>query len=134
MKKIIFACVISLICFTDCKKNKESTDCGCDAPTRITIPDTANLIGTISFYSGNNSQDFKNKYIITYVEQNCGNCIHYMAICNEFILPQVVVDIKTTNQTLQVKFGGDLKPICDKVFAPADYTYEHIYLSKIEVQ
>jgi len=57
-----------------------------------------------------------------------------MTVCNETILPQKLLDLKQTNQSLQVKFAGDLKPFCEKVFAPGDYTYENIRLTKIIVQ
>ncbi|MBN8837069.1 MAG: hypothetical protein J0I09_07410 [Sphingobacteriia bacterium] len=138
MKRIlIIAAIISPITFLSSSSCKKSTqpDCGCDAPIKTTISDTSNLIGTIEYNKYYNSNDnFKNKFTIVYVERNCSNCIHTMVICNQDILPQRVLDLKQTNQSLQVKFAGDLKQFCEKIIAPGDYTYEYIILTKIIVQ
>jgi len=140
MKRIFLILVIlfslTVLCSSSCKKNSQP-DCGCDAPTRTTIQDSANLIGTIYFSTQQtvlNSAYFANKYYIVYTEINCTNCVHTMVICNEAILPQRVLDLKLTNQSLQVKFAGHLKPFCEKIIAPGDYTYENLILTKIEIQ
>ncbi|MCO5247834.1 MAG: hypothetical protein M9887_02635 [Chitinophagales bacterium] len=130
---LVIACIFTI----SCKKEKHNADCGCNAPTRVTIEDTQALVGKV-YYSVQqiaNGYLFQNKFFIKYNEQNCSNCNHYMIICNESILPQQILNIKNdTSQLFSVKFAGHLKPICDKVFAPADYTYENILLTKIEVQ
>ncbi|MCO5247835.1 MAG: hypothetical protein M9887_02640 [Chitinophagales bacterium] len=136
--KILLIIIICVSVYnTSCKKEKHNADCGCNAPTRVTIPDSTSLIGTIQYntmaFQGYNS--YKNKYLIGYTEPDCGNCVHIMVVCNNSILPQQVLNLKNDiNQSLTVKLAGHLKPICDKVFAPADYTYENILLTKIEVQ
>jgi hypothetical protein len=140
MKRILTLTAIissfTVLCCSSCKK-KDQPDCGCDAPTRAAISDTANLSGTIYFSTQPsilNSAYFANKFFIVYTERNCSNCVHTIAICNETILPQRVLDLKLTNQSLQVEFAGDLKPFCRKIIAPGDYTYENIHLTKIKVQ
>ena len=139
MKRIFHLLVIffSLIALSgsSCKKSNNQPDCGCDAPTKATIPETQSLVGTIKYnkyYNG--SDNFKSKFTIVYIESNCSNCVHTMVICNETILPQRVLDLKFNNQSLQVKFAGNLKTFCEKIIAPGDYTYENIFLTKIEVQ
>ena len=136
--KRIFLFIVILFSLTalvgsSCKKTNQP-NCGCDAPTRITIQDSANLIGTIEYNKYYNDNNFKNKFTIIFIERNCSNCVHTMVICNVVILPQRVLDLKLNNQPLQVKFAGDLKPFCEKIIAPGDYTYESIFLTKIEVQ
>ena len=127
---VILLFIISLFSIYSCKKNSPP-DCGCDAPTSITIPESDNIIGTIEYNKYYNDVNYKNKFTIIYIGKNCINCVHTMFICNEGILPQQVLDLKFNHQSLQVKFAGDLKPNCEKITAPGDYTYENIYLTKI---
>jgi len=142
MKCVFFFAVIFftsiILSSSSCKKSGPPT-CGCDAPTKATIPDSANLIGTIYFSEQQNillsGFYFKNSFFIVYVENNCGNCIHHMGVCNENILPIEILNLKNDNtKNLKVKFAGHLKPVCEKQNAPGDYTYEHILLTKIEIQ
>jgi hypothetical protein len=140
MKRIFFSITIlfslTILMSSSCKKNNQP-NCGCDAPIKTTITESQNLVGTIYFSTQQtvlNSAYFHNKYYIVYTEQNCSNCVHTMGVCNEAILPQRVLDLKNTNQSLQVKFAGHLKTFCEKIIAPGDYTYENILLTKIEVQ
>ena len=56
-----------------------------------------------------------------------------MIVCNENILPQEILKLKNSSKTISVKFSGDLKEICEKIFAPADYTYENITLTTIQI-
>lgn len=130
-------CLFSILIWSSCKKNS-APNCGCDAATRTTIQESANFIGTI-YFSGPqtpiaNAAFFQNKYFIVFSERDCVNCVHTMIVCNEAILPQKVLELKLSNQSLQVKFAGNLKPFCTKIVAPGDYTYEDIVLTKIEVQ
>ncbi|NIG54477.1 hypothetical protein [Chitinophaga sp. Cy-1792] len=120
--------------FVACKKHNAPPACGCEAPARDTIPETSNIIGTIMYNEDISSKDFKDKYVILYQEENCINCKHYLAICNEAALPSAVLALKASKGSLQVSFSGFLKPICDKFNAPADYTYENLYLTKIKIQ
>jgi hypothetical protein len=55
-------------------------------------------------------------------------------VCNEDILNQQILNLKSNGQNLNVKFSGHLKEICKKKFDVADVTYENIVLTKIEVQ
>lgn len=112
-------------------------DCGCDAPVTATITESASLIGDVGYNAeaiqGYNS--YKDKFMISYTEINCGNCVHTMIVCNEDVLPSAVLALRNDpTRQLSVTFAGHLKPVCNKIFAPGDYTYEKIILTKIEIQ
>ncbi|SHL89242.1 hypothetical protein SAMN05444266_105377 [Chitinophaga jiangningensis] len=131
---VLFFLLFALIVLNGCKKNKELPACGCSAPATDTIAETSNLKGEIMYFGSNNSKDFQNKYVIVYTEKDCINCKHYLAICNESVLPAEVLALKSSKNTLQVSFSGVLKPVCEKVFAPADNTYDNVSLTKIVLQ
>jgi len=123
---------------TNCKNNDEDLQiekCGCNSVVTKKIPESANLIGEIKFKTQLDPNDtyYNNKFWITYVEANCVNCVHHMIVCNENILPQEILKLKNSSKTISVKFSGDLKEICEKIFAPADYTYENITLTTIQI-
>ncbi|PRZ24053.1 hypothetical protein [Flavobacterium granuli] len=120
-----------------CQKDQdEIPDCGCDSTIRTTIPESANLIGKIAYKKQLDPNDnyYNNKFWIAYTEQNCSNCVHKMIVCNEGILNQQILNLKSNGQTLNIKFSGHLKEICEKTFDIADVTYENIILTKIIVQ
>lgn len=120
-----------------CKDDDTPPNCGCESEARTTIPESANLVGRLAFKS-NNSIDsyYKNHYWITYIEQNCSNCVHHMIICNDEILGLEFDDVTSLPQGefVEVKFSGLLKEICEKRFDLADITYERITLTSIERQ
>lgn len=128
IKKVITIIFFLLIALTSnhCKDNTEepTPDCGCESAILNTIPESTNLVGVITYKIKLDTQDnyYNNKFWITYAEQNCGNCVHHMVVCNEDLLPQEVINLKNTGGSLSVKFSGQLKNICEKIFSPADYT------------
>ena len=129
---------LTILLINNCKDRNEETkpDCGCDSNVTQTIPESANLLGTIYYKIQLDPNDsyYNNKFWITYTEQNCGNCIHHMVVCNDSLLPQEIINLKNTGGSLTVKFAGNLKNICEKINAPADYTYENITLTPIQTQ
>ena len=133
-KLLIILLALFTVCFSSCKE--ETPECGCDAETRITIPESANLIGQIAYkYQIDPNDDYYNDtFWISFVEENCSNCIHTMIVCNESFLPKELAELSTSGESRRVQFAGHLKGICEKTFAPADYTYERIVLTKIEIQ
>ena len=48
MKKIILICLILTFLFNGCN-NEDIPTCGCDSEIQTTIPESANLIGQISY-------------------------------------------------------------------------------------
>lgn len=131
-------CCLGLTLFMNsCIDDDTPANCGCESETLTTIPESANLIGRLAFKS-NNSIDpyYKNHYWITYIEQNCSNCIHHMIICNDEILGVEFEEITSLSQGefIEVKFSGNLKEICERRYDLADITYERITLTSIEQQ
>ncbi|RTY83160.1 hypothetical protein EKL99_06195 [Flavobacterium sp. ZB4P23] len=135
MKNLLFL-FATLFTISSCSKDDKTPDCGCDSEIRTTIPESANLIGKISYKKQLDQNDnyYNDKFWIGYTEQNCVNCVHKMIVCNEEILNQQILNLKSNGQTLNIKFSGHLKEICEKTFDVADVTYENIVLTKIEVQ
>ena len=136
---LILLCFSIMLVLNNCKNREEepkTLDCGCNSKVLNTIPESANLIGLIKYKMQLDPNDnyYNNKFWITYTEQNCGNCVHHMIVCNESILPQQVLNLKNSGGNISVKFSGQLKEICEKKFDLADITYENITLTKIQVQ
>ena len=134
----LFLLIFSILLITNCKDRNEDvkSDCGCNSNVTHSIPESANLVGNIFYKTQLNPQDnyYNNTFWVSYTEPNCINCVHNMIICNEDLLSQEIINLKNTGESLSVKFAGDLKTICQKTFAPADYTYENITLTKIQKQ
>lgn len=133
--KTIFFLIISTGLIS-CRDEPQPVDCGCSSIARTTIPESANLIGQISYkYQSDPNDNFYNDtFWISYTEPNCSNCVHTMIVCNESFLPEELTMLSTTLEMKQVIFAGELKETCEKIFSPADYTYERIILTKIELQ
>lgn len=132
-------CYLGLTVFINsCKDKDDDTppNCGCESETRTTIPESANLIGTIGYKTQIHPLDnyYNNTFWIGYTEQNCSNCMHKMIVCNEDILGNEFDDIIESGESVEVKFSGHLKIICEKKFDLADITYERITLTSIERQ
>lgn len=135
--KLICCFVVTLI-INSCYNSDTTPDCGCESETLRTIPKSANLIGRIVYKTQIDPNDnYYNDYFwITYIEQNCFNCIHHMIICNEEILGSNFNDLFDLGEVefIEVKFSGHLKEICIKKIDIADVTYERIVLTSIERQ
>jgi len=128
--------VIVLFFLTNCKKEQVKEDCGCNGVIQFTIPNNEPLLGEIGFQEAagqDSTGEFSFKYWASYTEKNCSNCIHYFIICNEEFIPQEIkTKISTYGVCDSVYFSGLATETCQKIFAPADYTYNHIILTKIE--
>lgn len=135
---LTFLCYLGLTLFMNsCNDDDTTPNCGCESETRTTIPESANLVGELYYkIQSNDPMDtyYNNYFWIVYIEENCINCIHSMIVCNEEIMNNQFENIKETGEIIEVKFSGHLKEICEKTFAPADYTYERITLTSIEQQ
>jgi len=132
----IISCLGITLFFTGCKDDDDTPpDCGCESETQTIIPESANLIGRLSF-KANDSVDpyYTNHYWITYLDQNCSNCVHHMIICNEEMLGNQFDDVDNLQkgEFVDIKFSGYLKEICQKRFDLADITYNRITLTSIE--
>jgi len=141
-----FAFILFLI--ISCKnKANIHPNCGCESETSTTIPNTENLVGKLFFKNDTVGNNFNNqKYWIVYVDKNCVNCVHNLIVCNEeFLSPinhiptlkhvnDIIGNVSEIENGIDVKFSGELKFICNPIFAPGDYTYENIILTSIELK
>ncbi|KAB2866223.1 MAG: hypothetical protein F9K37_14470 [Bacteroidales bacterium] len=136
LKKFLNTLILVSLVFTfSCIENESGKDCGCYSETTRTIPESANLIGKISYkIKTNDNGYYSNRYWIVYIDPNCSNCVHSMIVCNEDILDEEFEVLKNGETYFEVSFAGKLKNVCNRIYSPADYTYEHITLTKIEKQ
>ena len=101
--------LLMTIVVVNCKnRNDENPNCGCNSEVTHSIPESANLVGSIYFKTQLDPKDnyYNNKFWIIYTEPNCVNCIHHMIVCNENILPADIIHLKNTGGTISVKFLG----------------------------
>jgi len=137
LSKILFLCGIIVVMAFSCEKeNNNKDDCGCNGIIQYTISDTLPLEGKFG-YTEQAGQDtlgeFSNKFWVSFTEPDCINCIQYYIVCNnEFLSSEIKTEALSGQIIDSVKFSGYVKETCQKIFAPADYTYNHIVLTKIE--
>ncbi len=124
-----------LITLTQIQKYEfDPTSCGCSSPVSKEIPELTPLIGVVKYKRQKDPLDtyYNNKYWITYVEQNCVNCVHAMIVCNEDIMIGFE-DLINSDMSVSIRFSGQIKKACMHPFAwLADYTYDDITITKIE--
>ena len=132
--KILLTLFAIAIFFANCKKEQEKEECGCNGIIQFTIPKESPLDGVIGYKIQLDTLDnfYNDKYWLAYVEPNCDNCVHHFILCNDDILTSDLKSNILSGSTITVKFSGIVTETCQKIFAPADYTYNHIILTKIE--
>lgn len=134
--------IFTILFFSNCNKEDNPTDCGCNSEIRTTISNQ--LTGKLFYKNNSNNDNYKNRnYWIIYEEQNF---FHNMIICNEDLLlninniptlnnvPDILNSINELENAMDINFTGQLKTICNPIFHPASYTYENITLTNIEQQ
>lgn len=131
---VLIFCFLSLtiFLFQVCKKDEKPT-CGCKGKIVFTIKDSDEQIGYLfknTVHDNPNVPD--HNYGIWFNEKNCTNCIHKFLICNDNFLYSF--GNIPPYPGIKVKFSGMAKDLCILPFAPADYTYNYIELTKIEKQ
>lgn len=133
MKKIILLITIFTL-FVACKKETNKDDCGCNGVEQYAIPKSEPLNGSVSYKIQLDTLDdfYNNKFWLGNTEQNCSNCIHVYILCNEDFLSDTLKSKLMSGEVVQVQFSGQITKTCQKTFAPADYTYNRIILTKIE--
>ena len=133
----LFSFLLISLFISSCSSGNETPlpDCGCESKTLATIPESSDLVGELFYKTQtNNPMDtyYNDKYWIVYQQPNCSNCISSMIVCNEDFIENILWDLKNENYSVEVQFSGHLKEICEKTFAPGDYTYQRITLTKIQ--
>lgn len=137
--KLPFIYLFLIFLFIGCNNDDEtSSDCGCDSKTRISIPISSSLSGKMFYKIGTPEDNYYiNKFWIEYTQPDCGNCQHYLIICNENILVNNYDDLKDliSGETIDITFSGNIKPICEWPNAwLADQTFERILLTSIKIK
>ncbi|MCK9450877.1 MAG: hypothetical protein M0Q90_04250 [Bacteroidales bacterium] len=134
MKKLLLLITLFTL-FVACKKETNKKDeCGCNGIIQYTIPDAEPLYGSLSYKIQLDSLDdfYNNKFWFGYTVPNCINCVHAYILCNEDFLSDTLKSKLVSGEIIQVKFSGYVTETCQKTFAPADYTYNRLILTKIE--
>ena len=131
----LFVCVV----IGGCRNDDDLEGCGCNSETITTIQESASLTGEMYYKSSQYSLDeyYVDEYWIKYTEVNCSSCVHTMIVCNQEFLESNFNDLMSLlpGETINVNFAGHLKKLCTLPNGfPADYTYEHITLTKIQRQ
>ncbi|TZF85707.1 hypothetical protein FW774_01120 (plasmid) [Pedobacter sp. BS3] len=127
-------CIMALAFLMEgCKKKNEAQCEGCNNPVVFTIQDSDNRTGYI--YK-NNIQDNPNvpqfNYGIWFNDTDCIDCVHTFFVCNDAFLNSLGNIPEYPG--IKIKFSGQAMKLCKEPFHPADYTYNHIILTKIEKQ
>lgn len=136
-KSITYLLLFTILIFSSCKKDDTPIDCGCNSDIITIIPESSELIGTISYKRQLDPKDnyYNDKFWIGYTDPNCSTCIHSYIVCNEEILNEFSYLISANiNETVDIKFSGSIREICKKSFNSANLTYNRITLTKIEIQ
>ena len=57
-----------------------------------------------------------------------------MIVCNENLISNEILSILNSQTSLNVKFSGELKEVCEKRFDISNISYQLLTLTKIELQ
>ncbi len=126
-----FIFIVFFFSMVSCKKDEP--DCGCDSQTVFTINESDEQIGYLYKYIDDDNENVPpHNYDIYFSDTSCINCLHTFIICNDVLLNSL--DIIPTYPGIEVKFAGEVKKLCKQITAPADYTYNYITLTNIEIQ
>ena len=113
------------------KNTAETPDCGCESETQTTIPESANLVGRISYKAQNEPDSFYDNHFWVTVGQ--GAVYRHMIVCNRDILKSDFDElISDTKKEIEVMFSGHEKEVCEKRFNPATISHSRIILTSIE--
>lgn len=135
MKKFIFYSLTSFL-FLTCRCNKdELADCGCGKGSAV--------IFTIEYSQGQTGYLYKStvtgnpnvpdhKFGVWFADYGCTNCVHRFFICNNSFLTDL--GEIPPYPGVEVKFSGNAKNLCMTPTGPADYTYNYLVLTQIELQ
>ena len=140
-----FVIIIALL-FSNCNRKETTTysDCGCNSKTLFTIPNdnvqvpyeeqTKGLLFykrpdiIDDFY---NDEEYNNRFWIFQGTQGCYNCQRHYIICNDELLGNEFDFLKQSNDSIEIRFTGNIKSLCILRAIPADYNYGEIVLNSI---
>ena len=142
-------CYLGLALFMNsCKDDDTPPNCGCESETLDTVPSEnfpevpidEQKLGLLFFKKQENVDGFyddeiyNNRFWIFKGTEGCYNCRRNYIICNENLLGTEFDYLKNNNDSIEVKFTGELKGMCTLKAVPADLFYSEIKLTSIEQQ
>lgn len=148
-KKIMsYVFFFTILIFSSCNKDQAQPNCGCESVTLSTIPNEdiqevpieEQKIGLLFFKRPENldgfydEEEYNNRFWVFQGTEGCYNCKRNFIVCNEDLLGTEYDYIKNSNDSIEVKFTGNLKSPCGLKILPADYFYAEISLTSIEQQ
>ena len=147
-KTMSYLFFFTILTFSSCNKDDTQPNCGCESETFDTVPSEnfpevpiEEQKSGILFYKTSEKVDgfydddqYNNRFWIFQGTEGCYNCKRNFIICNENLLGTEYDYLKNNNDSIEIKFTGDLKSLC--VLRPilADYNYAEIVLTLIEQQ
>jgi hypothetical protein len=131
-----------------CGSEESPLDCGCNSPTVNTVPNVEienipieeQMKGQL-FYKKSDMVDgyydyneYNNKFWIAQFTKGCGNCRRIFIICNDDLVgPEFQYMMQEgINDTIEVRFSGNVKELCIIRHIPADMFYGNIFLKSID--
>ena len=128
-----------ILAITACSDDEGTVECGCESPTTLVITDKDQRGGYL-YYKHPELMDnylddlqYSNRFWIFLGTPGCYNCQKHLIICNEAVLSNEFDFLKKSNDSIPVRFAGELKTLCTEPFiTPADYFYAEIKLESIE--
>lgn len=143
LKMICFLGVVFL--FSSCSDDDKTSECGCNSETKSNIPNDETqapiedqIKGLLYYKTPENTDQFlndpkfNNQFWIFQGIDGCVNCQRHFIICNEDFLGNEFDFLKNNNDSIPVRFTGELKYLCTEPFiAPADYFYSGIKVSQL---
>lgn len=151
--------VLTVFCYlgltlliNSCKDDDTPPDCGCDSETLGTVPSDnfpevpieEQTSGLLFYKTSENIDEFYDFYVDGYYDnrfwifqgvENCYNCQRHFIICNESLLGVEYNYLRTSNDSIKIRFTGNRKRLCEgPIILPADILYSEIQLTSIEQQ
>jgi hypothetical protein len=124
----------SLLLINGCNKN-EYADCGCGEGSEVvfTIEDSDEQEGYLYRSTAPDIPNFPDyKFGIWFSEDVCINCVHAFLICNNSFISGF--GEIPAYPGVKVKFSGKAKDLCEDPDRLADYTYNHIIFTRVELK
>ncbi|TNJ41935.1 hypothetical protein KFZ70_02935 [Tamlana fucoidanivorans] len=155
LNNVLFGYLFLLVLLTliyRCSNNTEEKldDCGCESENIDSVPSKnfsevpieEQTSGLLFFkrpenvdyvFDDKHDGQYNNRFWIFQGVNGCNNCQRKFAVCNEGYLGREYDFLKVSNDSIPVRFRGDLKFLCVEPFiTPADYFYSEIKLTLIE--
>jgi len=147
-KTMSYLFFFTILIFSSCNKDDTQPNCGCQSETLSTIPNEdiqevpieEQKTGLLFFKRLENidgfydDEQYNNRFWVFQGTDGCYNCKRNFIVCNEILLGPEYDYLKNSNDSIKVKFTGNLKSLCIIKHVLGDYFYAEISLTSIEQQ